>query len=219
MDNRFYIYGIFYENEEGENICFYIGKGTGRRHKRHLQESRLKTCSNTYKVNKVRKLRRKGKEPFSKIVKEGLTDEQALKLENQILNKNKVFNQVTNLRRGGKGGALDEETKKKISKANSGKNHHMYGKSHTKETKKKMSKSRSGENHFRYGESLSEKHRRKVSRSNGDLTEQKVGEIKWLIKNSNQYQKDIADEYNTTAGNITKIKTGKSWDYVKPKKP
>lgn len=218
--NRFFVYGLFYENEQGENICFYVGKGTGRRHKRHLQESRLNRCSNTHKVNKVRKLRRKGKEPFAKVLKSGLTEETAFQLEKQILDRSDVFEATTNLRKGGEGGnSHSEETKKKMSAAQSGEDHAMYGKTHTEETKRKMSESKSGENHFRYGKTLTEEHRQRVSRSNGDLTESQVGEIKWLIKNSGEYQKDIAERYNTSKANVTKIKKEESWDYVSPQKP
>ena len=219
-EKRFYIYGLFYEDENGNNVCFYIGKGTGRRHKRHLQESRLKRCSNTYKVNKVRKLRRNGKEPFSKIVKDKLTEEKAFELEQKLLDRSNIFEAVTNLRKGGNGGNIhSEETKKKMSAAHSRENHAMYGKTHTEEAKKKMSESRSGENHFRYGETIKEEHRRKLSRSNGELTEPQVGEIKWLIENTDKYQKNIAKRYNTTKANITKIKKEESWDFVSPRKP
>ena len=215
MKNRFYIYGLFYENEEGENICFYIGKGTSRRYTRHLQESRLKTCSNTYKVNKVRKLRRNGKEPFSKIVKNGLTDEQALKLENQILNNDEVFNQVTNLRRGGKGGALDEETKKKMSKAHSGKNHHMYGKSHTEKTKKKMSKAHEGKTvSKKTKKKMSEANKGENNNGNNKLNKKAASEIKSLCLNSDFSQQKIAKKYHVSEATVSMIKNEKLWSHI-----
>jgi len=217
--HRFYVYGLFYESED-EDICFYIGKGSGRRHKRHLQESRLKRSKNTHKVNKIRKLRNEGKKLFSEIILDGLTEEQAFSVESNLLDKNRVFDSVTNLRRGGEGGNThSEETKQKMSEAHSGSNHAMWGKSHSEEAKAKMSRSKSGENHFRYGGTIDEEHRRKIVRSNGKLGESEVGEIKWLVENSSMYQKDVADFYNVDKANITKIKKGESWDYVEPQKP
>lgn len=55
-----------------------------------------------------------------------------------------------NKKDGGRGGHLSQETKQKIREANSGKNNHMFGKTHTKEARFKISKNHariSGENH------------------------------------------------------------------------
>ena len=52
---------------------------------------------------------------------------------------------------GNKGKTVSKETRKKISIANSGENHHMYGKKHTDATKKKISEKTSGENNPIYG--------------------------------------------------------------------
>lgn len=50
-----------------------------------------------------------------------------------------------------KGVPLSEETKQKISEANKGKNHYMYGKTHSEETKIKMSKSRNITGYYNVG--------------------------------------------------------------------
>lgn len=74
-----------------------------------------------------------------------------------------------------------EETKRKISEANSGKNNPMYGKhlseeskrniskalkerKVSKETRKKMSESQKGERHWNYGGHLSDEHKAKISK-------------------------------------------------------
>ena len=53
-----------------------------------------------------------------------------------------------------------EESKKKISEANTGENNYWYGKHHSEETKKKISEANTGK-HF------SEEHRKKISQSKG----------------------------------------------------
>jgi hypothetical protein len=73
-------------------------------------------------------------------------------------------------------GRHTEETKNKISKALSGKNHPFYGKlgressfygrHHTKEAKNKISKALSGKNNPMYGKKRSEESKKKVSGSN-----------------------------------------------------
>ena len=94
-----------------------------------------------------------------------------------------------NLTRGGDGGALSEETKRKISIANGGKNSAWYGKNHTEETKLKISKGQIGkrysdeakkkisdsrknyigENHPMFGKKHSESTREKMRESHADF--------------------------------------------------
>jgi group I intron endonuclease len=57
-----------------------------------------------------------------------------------------------NLKEGGSNGRLSEQTKLKISEAQSGEKGHWYGKTFSLETKTKMSKAASGENNAFYGE-------------------------------------------------------------------
>jgi predicted transcriptional regulator len=58
---------------------------------------------------------------------------------------------------------LPEETKRKMSEARKGENHHLYGKHHSEETKRKISEARKGENHHLYGKHHSEETKRKIS--------------------------------------------------------
>jgi group I intron endonuclease len=82
-----------------------------------------------------------------------------------------------------KGKHLTEETRKKLSKANKGKNHPMYGKNLSEETKQKLSethkgknlseetkqklsKAFKGKNHPMYGKHLTEETKKKISEAN-----------------------------------------------------
>lgn len=95
-----------------------------------------------------------------------------------------------------------EKTKDKMKISNGGKNNGFYGKKHTEESKQKMSKSSQGKN-------LGEKN------PSVKLTEQKVKEIKLLLKEENFTQKQIADMFNVGKTVINYIKKGKTWSYVK----
>lgn len=60
---------------------------------------------------------------------------------------------------------LSEETKLKMSAAQSGENNPMFGKHHSEETRKKLSESTSGEKSSHYGKHFSEEHKHKLSES------------------------------------------------------
>ncbi len=117
-----------------------------------------------------------------------------------------------------------EETKRKISKAISGKNHPTYGKTrkessnygkkHSEETKNKMRK-------IKLGKKMSEEAKLKMSLShmcennpNVRLTKQKVRIIKWLLKNSDMLHKEIAEVFGVNRVTISCIKTGKTWKHI-----
>ena len=89
---------------------------------------------------------------------------------------------------------LSEETKRKISEANSGKNSPMYGKHHSEEAKRKMSKAKHGKNSLMYGKHLSEKTKRKISEANSG-------------KNHPMYGKHPSEE---TRKKMSKIKGGEN---------
>lgn len=67
---------------------------------------------------------------------------------------------------GRNGGKRSEETKRKISEANSGEKHHMFGRFHLEESKRKMSISHNGENNPNFGKKMSDKQRQKISIAN-----------------------------------------------------
>ena len=80
MEN-YYVYGLFY----GNDICFYIGKGTKYRLKEHLYEYERKEIENTHKRRKIKKLRRNGKEPYAKKIITGLTEDEAIEKETNLI--------------------------------------------------------------------------------------------------------------------------------------
>jgi group I intron endonuclease len=93
---------------------------------------------------------------------------------------------------GGSTGKRSEETKKKISEAQTGENNNMFGKEHTEETKQKMSEAKSGEKHPMYGKTHTEETKQKMS-------EAKTGEKHHASKKVYQYTLDgtYVDSYGS----------------------
>ena len=84
---------------------------------------------------------------------------------------------------GTEGRPHSEETRQKISEANKGDNHPMYGKYHTEETKQKMSKIKKGENNPMHGNHHSEEVKQKIREGNkgkhlSNEAKQKISEAK-----------------------------------------
>jgi hypothetical protein len=132
---------------------YYIGKGQKKR--------AWSTCRNIPRPKDDSRI---------VILESGLTEIGALALERFYIRwygrRNNGTGILRNLTDGGDGNngvIMTEETKRKISKANSGINNPFYGKKHSEETKKKYSESRSGPNNVNFGKVLSEEHRRKLS--------------------------------------------------------
>jgi hypothetical protein len=150
-----------------EGKPFYVGKGNGYRCRDHFNEKRMKRDTNRYKVSKIKKVMAEtGSYPKIQFVKIGLSENEAFSLEIKTI-KRIGRNKLTNYTDGGEGISgfkLSEETKRKIGKANSGKNSPNYGKPLAEEIKKKVSESLSGEKHYLYGKYRSEKTKEKIRR-------------------------------------------------------
>ena len=71
---------------------------------------------------------------------------------------------------GMSGYTLSEETRKKMSEAQKGKNNGFYGKLHSEEIRKKISKAKKGKNNSFYGKHLSEEQKKKISEANKGKT-------------------------------------------------
>lgn len=91
---------------------------------------------------------------------------------------NKLFlkrNDIYNICGGGYGAShLSEETKKKLSEANSGEKHPMYGKPRPEETRKKIGESSKGKH-------LSKEHKKKISEASklsSEVVEQRREDVK-----------------------------------------
>ena len=142
----YYVYVYMDPREEGEYVYedirlthrpFYVGKGFGYRINEHLQKSRLKR--NNHKNNKIKKILSEGLEPIKVKVFEGLTEQESLIKEIELINLI-GFDNLTNVTHGGEGTSgfnHKEETKHKIG----GKN---KGRKHTEETKKLISEKLKG---------------------------------------------------------------------------
>lgn len=100
----------------------------------------------------------------------------------------------------------------------SGKEHPWFGRKHTEETKKKIGDAHRNKivtNETR--NRLSESKKGKVkgeSNSNSKLKEKDVLEIIDLLNSKKYKQQEIADMYNVSQSAITKIKCGRSWNYL-----
>lgn len=79
--NQFYVYGHY----ENNNYPFYIGKGSGKRAYDHLYPSQLE--KETLFYQKLREMISKSNLPIIKIIKDNLTEKEALDLEEQLIIK------------------------------------------------------------------------------------------------------------------------------------
>jgi len=190
--SKFYVYGLFEPTNDSLDRCFYIGKGCGNRMNQHFHNCRK--GDNVYKDRKMKKIKRAGKEPYSRKIFDNLTNNKAVKLEKELI-KSIGIDTLTNI--------LSEEIG-----VDPGKNHPMYGKSHSKETKLKIRKSIKnsdnigGENH-----------------STAKLSKLEAREVKWLALNSDLKQNKIADKYNISRGQVSEIKNNKKWKDIDPTSP
>jgi len=161
---EYYTYAYLRE----DRTPYYIGKGKGSRIYR--------------KTRRIKPPKDKSRIIF---LKQNLTEEEAFKHEiymiavfGRINLGTGILHNMTNGGEGGSGRVLSEETRRKLSDANRGKNHPNYGKTTSLETKAKMSASKknmsdetrakysaanTGENHPFYGKTHSPETRAKYS--------------------------------------------------------
>ena len=204
-ENReFYVYEhIRLDN----NTCFYVGKGTGNRAYNLDRGNFHNGVCEEYGCR-------------VEIIKDGLTEEEAFKLETERIedyvitfgygipidgyrdfSNNKY---LTNFTWGGEGTSgmhHSEEAKQRISEKckgkRAGKNNPLYGKHHSEETKQKMSESKKGKNHPLYGKHHSEESKKKTSESMkgkklSEETKQKISESHKGIKRSEETKRKIS---------------------------
>lgn len=124
---------------------FYVGKGSGKRIFKHLQD---KAKSNLHKYRKIKKIiKETGKEPIYLKIKENLAEKNAFELEARIIKKIGRFDlktgPLTNLIDGGCGGSgsanVTPKSRKKMGDFTRGKTfEEIYGKEKAKEIKLKI---------------------------------------------------------------------------------
>ena len=207
-DREFYVYKhIRLDN----NTCFYVGKG---------KKDRLNVPKrNNFHDNVCRKCGYK-----AVIIKKGLTEEEAFKLEKDMINcyvfkmgygicikgyMNKENNKyLTNMTFGGEGSSgykHSKEWKRKKSEAMKGKN---KGKKHSEEHNKKISEALKGEIPWNKGKKLSEEHKKNMSKA-------LKGKIPWIKgkKMSEETKKKIS-ENNYRKQKVICITTGKIFNTI-----
>ena len=194
-EKRYYVYGLY---DPADDYPFYIGKGSGHRRKVHFMSS----CNehNPHKDNKISKIKREDRDPYSQIIYDKLAEAKAYDKEYILIH------------------FLDAQPDCSLTNIDytwgagcgSGKNHPMYGKTrnHSKKARKKMSKAHSGKDISRQA---------RINRSN--LSKQEIGEIKWIWNNTTNTSESIARRYETTHGTVTKLGNGKHLDWISPVKP
>ena len=207
--NNYYVY-IYWRLDINEP--FYIGKGKDNRWKMlNKRNKHFKNIENKHLV-------------VCEIIKDNLTEEQALGIECWLINElvfeygysidipnnrsSEKGHHLVNQTWGGEGTSgmnpydmVDEEKreewKRKLSKK--GEDHPMYGRHHSEETRKKMSENHwdcSGENAYWYGKHLPKETRRKISDTIKDLFKDK--------ENHPMYGKNQTDETKERIGEKAK---------------
>lgn len=108
-----------------KNLPFYIGYGSNNRHLDHLKNAITGTeKTNLFKFNKIKKILDTGNIPIIIKIQENLSIEDAKSLEKKLIKeigtRSKIqdhpIGPLTNLKGGGDGGELSNETKAKVSK-------------------------------------------------------------------------------------------------------
>jgi len=81
--NRFYVYTYSYPN----GTPFYVGKGTGRRHRRHFVDVKCGNKADTWCKKVIKSLLNKGQEPIIKKIVENIDNEFAVLIEKEYIAK------------------------------------------------------------------------------------------------------------------------------------
>lgn len=228
---KYYVYGLY---DPKTYLPFYVGKGSGSR-KRHHLSWKSTNGNNPHKDNKIAKIKREGREPYSEIIWDKLKEAKAFDREWGLIHILDVCPNVslTNIAYtwGHSGPKLKgenhpmrkrghtEEAKQKISEATSGENHPFYGCSHTEESIRKMSESSKGIFPSEKTREKMGKSRRGQNNGNTKLEKQEAREIKWLAQKSDMTHKEIGNEYNVGRTTVTAINVERFWKYIEAKKP
>jgi hypothetical protein len=156
------------------NVPFYVGKGTGTRMYKHLNETKENT-ENYKKWAVIQGLRNKGLEPVIKKVFETDSSTDAYNEETKLIkhygrrdiDENGILTNICENNRPPKiTGPRSEETKLKMSLAKKGKPNNQLGLKRTKETKRKISLANKGKPGTMTGKAHTEEAKQKIANSN-----------------------------------------------------
>ncbi len=177
-------YGIIYKAINKINGKIYIGQTVKLLHKRIIEH----VCCALNKKDIMyfhKAIRKYGKENFKwEIITQCNSRGELDKAEIDMIKKYNTFGDGYNLNYGGEGNAgfkHTEEARKKMSKAQKGKNNYNYGKHRTEKTKKKISnanrgKTRSEEVRKRKSESMKGEKNHNYGRPRTEETKKKIGD-------------------------------------------
>ena len=174
--NRFYCYLLI---DSKSNTPFWVGKGTGDRLKRCIWQTRRGKIphNNKHLYYTIKNLLDEGTKIIATKIAENLSEEDALNLETETIEKYGIDN-LCNICFGGKGTACfkqhyTDEWRRKISEAKKGKASYRPGYKHSEETKQKMSehnaRAMKGKVPWNKGKSLGTKTRQKMSEASKKL--------------------------------------------------
>lgn len=207
----------------------YIGmtsKKIDTRFKQHVRKSK-----NTKGFAIHHAIRKYGKDNFDIVTLDVAPDYgSACELEKLWISKFDTFKDIgyNELEGGNAGGAEEGHPLYNMNPEDSpmygktGEDHPAYGRSHSKEARKSISRSQKGKGNSFYGRKHSDETKEKMKESSREgikLSKKEMGEIKWLIFNSDMRQVDIANEYGITRSYVSQIKRRECLNYIDPKKP
>lgn len=213
MNNKeYYIYGLFYKDEDGDEVCFYIGSGQGKRMKEHFYPSNLER-NEGHKTRKILKLQRNEKDPYPKKLQTGLTLKEARKLEKSLLNRDRIWENITNMKQevyGGRPKKVSKNEKREI----------RWLINNTEVFNREISEKYEVSKVFvdKLSKNGPEKKPDKIlepqTRKNSNISTKQVREIKWLLENTQMYQTEIAEKLETTRRIVSCIKLKKSHNHI-----
>jgi len=126
--NTYYVYQLV---DPRNNKVFYIGEGKGKRAYSHLNFT--SGCNNPHKDRIIKKIQNSGQQVIVEIVCDGLTKQQSMKLEEELINKIRIEN-LSNICRNANPPIL------------TGSANGFYQKTHTDETKQRLGDVNRGKN-------------------------------------------------------------------------
>jgi len=236
--NNFYVYIYLDPRKFGrycyKDICFlyepiYIGKGKNKRYNDINQNRR-----NKYFIRKINKIKNFGLEPIVFKLYKNLNENQSFNLERNLIQEIGRYDlnlgTLLNMTDGGEGISgliFSENHKRKISERNKGRKFSDQHKKKISEIKKEKYKNNeikklNGINNPMFGKKKSEETKNKISdKLKGEkhprhkLTNDKVIQIKLLLKEGKLTQQEIADIFKIKQARVSEIKLEKSWSHIK----
>ena len=170
---EFYIYYLrrpdkIDPEDETKGQPFYVGKGCDCRiydHRKEAQRELHKSGRKTYKISIIHSLWKQGLDFEEDISIKDLTEVEAFEIEEMAIcyygrhnNGTGILANMTDGGGGSYGRICNDETKKKIGKANAGENGAWYGKHLSEETRLKIS-------NFHKGKAKTDKHKANMSKA------------------------------------------------------